>query len=119
MAKILLLGLEQTLTDELGRILRQLGQTVRIAPLGSELQKSTDADLVFTSAPLLKTALAVRADLPVIVVSRTPEVRDWLDSLEEGAADYCGAPFEPMQLRWILNSAIPIRAMPARAVSAA
>jgi DNA-binding response OmpR family regulator len=119
MARILLLGLEQTLVDELGRILRQLGQIVRIAPLGSELQKSTDADVVFTSAPLLQTALAARADLPVIVVSRTPEVRDWLDALEEGAADYCGAPFEPLQLRWILNSAIPVRAMPARTFTAA
>ena len=119
MAKILLLGMEQTLADELGRILRQLGQTVRVEPKGSDLQKSTDADVIFTSAALLPAALAARADLPVIVVSRTPEVRDWLDALQDGAADYCGAPFEPMQLRWILNSVKPVRAMTAHAVSAA
>ena len=45
--------------------------------------------------------------IPVIVVTRTPETREWLDAMEAGAFDYCSAPFEPRQLQWILNSARP------------
>ena len=37
-----------------------------------------------------------------------PELRevvaDWLDALEAGASDYCAAPFEPAQIRWVLQS---------------
>jgi hypothetical protein len=35
-----------------------------------------------------------------------PEVTDWLKALEHGAADYCGAPFEARQVRWLLNSSL-------------
>lgn len=41
---------------------------------------------------------------PVVVVSRLPDVDGWLDALEAGAADYCTPPFEPTQMRWILDS---------------
>ena len=44
--------------------------------------------------------------MPVIVVSRLPEVSAWLQALEQGAADYCGAPFEARQVRWALNSSL-------------
>jgi DNA-binding NtrC family response regulator len=44
--------------------------------------------------------------LPVIVVTRQPEARHWLDALDAGATDYCGAPFEHIQLRWILGSVL-------------
>ena len=44
--------------------------------------------------------------LPVIVVSRFPDVKQWLDALDAGANDYCGAPFERVQLHWILNSVL-------------
>jgi len=44
--------------------------------------------------------------VPVIVVSRVPEVSSWLHALEQGAADYCGAPFEARQIRWALNSSL-------------
>ena len=27
-----------------------------------------------------------------------------LNALEEGAADYCAAPFEPVQMRWLLQT---------------
>jgi hypothetical protein len=39
-------------------------------------------------------------------VSRLPEVSGWLQALEQGAADYCGAPFEPRHVRWALNSSL-------------
>jgi DNA-binding NtrC family response regulator len=45
--------------------------------------------------------------IPVIVVTRNPETREWLDAMEAGAFDYCSAPFEPRQLQWILDSARP------------
>lgn len=41
---------------------------------------------------------------PVVVVSDYPDVNGWLDALEAGAADYCAAPFEAIQLRWILDA---------------
>lgn len=40
----------------------------------------------------------------MVVVSRVPEVNDWLDAMDAGAADYCAAPFEKEQLDWILES---------------
>ncbi len=42
--------------------------------------------------------------LPVVVVSRAPDMTGWLDALEAGASDYCAAPFESIQLRWILDA---------------
>jgi DNA-binding NtrC family response regulator len=46
--------------------------------------------------------------LPVVVVSRIPEVSDWLDALDAGAADYCAAPFEPQHMSWLIESALLI-----------
>jgi hypothetical protein len=52
--------------------------------------------VVFCSAQpeILQEALRRFPQLPVVVVSRLPEVRAWLDALEAGAADYCAASFE-------------------------
>ncbi len=58
---------------------------------------------------MLKTALVRFRGLPVVVVSRLPEVEGWLDALEDGAADYCAAPFEPVQLRWLLDTHTRVR----------
>lgn len=41
--------------------------------------------------------------VPIVVVSLFPQTGDWLDALDAGAADYCAAPFEPVQLRWLLD----------------
>jgi hypothetical protein len=40
------------------------------------------------------------------VVNRFPENGRWLDALEMGAADYCGAPFENVQINWLVNGAL-------------
>jgi len=106
MAKILLLDLEYSVADELGRILRQLGQSVRVARKQDCLLESADTDLIFTDSGDLREALAIRPRRPVIVASRLPEVKAWLNALQDGAADYCGAPFEPKQVRWLLDSAL-------------
>jgi FixJ family two-component response regulator len=44
--------------------------------------------------------------LPVVIVSRLPEVSEWLDALDAGAADYCAAPFEHQHMSWLIESAL-------------
>ena len=64
------------------------------------------ARIVFCAAEsgVLQQALLQFPHVPVVVVSRLPETDDWLDALEAGATDYCAAPFEPVQLRWLLEA---------------
>jgi CheY-like chemotaxis protein len=64
------------------------------------------AQIVFCAAGSgsLQEALSQFPHVPVVVVSRLPDTDDWLDALEAGAADYCAAPFEPIQLRWLLDA---------------
>jgi DNA-binding NtrC family response regulator len=97
MARILLLGLEHSLTEDLHQALIQLGHCVQLATLESR---------AFAPSMDLRAILGTRTDLPVVVASRLPEVNAWLDALQDGAADYCGAPFEATQLGWILNSTL-------------
>src|SRR6516162_3205397 len=106
MAKVLLFGLEHSISNELNPVLEKLGQTVEIETSTSGVLEHTDANIVFAAGDSLGTVRDKRPELPVIVVSRLPEVRGWLDALEAGASDYCGAPFEPMQVRWILDSSL-------------
>ena len=44
--------------------------------------------------------------LPVVVVSRLPEVSEWLDALDAGAVDYCAAPFEHRHMQWLIQTAM-------------
>ena len=105
MAKILLAGLETTIADELSRVLSQLGQSVRTAVTGSGAEAG-DIQLIFAPEADLAGIQRSHPGVPVIVVSRLPEVSAWLHALEQGAADYCGAPFEARQVRWALNSSL-------------
>jgi len=106
MARILLLGLEHSLTEDLHQALTQLGHCVQLATLESRDLETTDAEVIFAPSVDLRAILGTRTDLPVVVASRLPEVNAWLDALQDGAADYCGAPFEATQLGWILNSTL-------------
>jgi hypothetical protein len=106
MANILLLGLDYSVADELGRVLRQLGQSVSVAPQDYGAAESEEADVIFAGSGDLRNALAMVPRKPVIVTSRLPEVKAWLSALENGAADYCGAPFEAIQVKWLLASAL-------------
>ncbi len=105
MAKILLFGLDHPLAEELTVVLQQLEQIVQTAASGSGALE-TDANLVFATSDDLGTIRRTRPDLPVVVVSRLPEVSAWLDALEQGATDYCGAPFERKQVGWVLKSSL-------------
>ena len=106
MANVLLLGLDPALADELSRVLRQLGHTVATASRRGTRTDCTHTDLVFADSSALREALAFRPQRPVIVTTRLPEMKSWISALENGAADYCGAPFEPTQVRWVLNTAL-------------
>ena len=107
MANILLLGLDRPMADDLVEVLQQLGQSVQTAALGSGALECGDVNLVFADSDNLRAIRRTRPDLPVVVVSRLPEVSAWLDALEQGAVDYCGAPFERKQVSWVLNSSLP------------
>jgi DNA-binding response OmpR family regulator len=104
MARILLVGLETTIADELSSVLRQLGQSVQTADGG--LADPGDIQLIFAPEGDLAGIQRSHSGVSVIVVSRVPEVSSWLHALEQGAADYCGAPFEARQVRWALNSSL-------------
>lgn len=101
--KALLFGLEEALASSLQEVLSRCGCRARLA--GSD-ESPRPADIVFcASTPDLRRAALNRFHgLPVVVVSRLPEVEGWLDALEDGAADYCAAPFEPVQLKWLLDT---------------
>ena len=103
MANVLLVGLEIPMAEQLTLVLRQLGQNVETADHNPE---ANDVQVIFAPEDELQQVQQRRPGVPVIVVSRVPEVSKWLDALEHGAADYCGAPFEARQLRWALNSSL-------------
>jgi len=106
MAKVLLLGLENSLSEDLYQALTRLGHRVQLAAFNLLTVETTDAELIFAPSSDLRAILGKRADIPVVVTSRLPEVSAWLDALQDGAADYCGAPFEATQVGWILNSTL-------------
>jgi DNA-binding NtrC family response regulator len=116
--KVLILGLEKGLRDELKSALQVDDQTVRAADESADTDcrreiARSKPDIVFCPAApsyfrtILEAVKKVRPGLPVVVVSRFPEVSEWLDAMEAGASDYCASPFEPAQVRWILESNLP------------
>ena len=56
-------------------------------------------------AALDESIQAFQSRVPVIVVSRVPDTREWISAMEAGACDYCAPPFELTQLRWMLRAA--------------
>lgn len=109
MASILLFDLESDLADSLGGILRQQGHDVRVTD-SVQTADGPGPHIVFAGGDgpdyreVVRRIMAVRPRLPVVLVNRHPENARWLDALELGAADYCGAPFEPVQVQWVVNS---------------
>jgi DNA-binding NtrC family response regulator len=120
---ILLLGLEDGLAAELAGVLARQVRSVHKEPFGSAREclnrvKRLRADLIFCPCDrqrylsLLEAVGRQKPDLPVVVVSRQPEVSEWLDAIEAGATDYCAPPFEISHIRWILDSALKHRSTP-------
>lgn len=57
-------------------------------------------------AQIIEKLRAARPGAPIIVVSKDAEVSNWLDSMEAGASDYCVAPFEAAQVKWVVDSSL-------------
>jgi DNA-binding NtrC family response regulator len=123
-AKVVLFGLDEALASELRDVLTERQQQVWSRPFASPpdclgVVEEIGADLVFCSSDrdsylaLLEAIGRSKPDLPVVIVSRTPEVSEWLDAIEAGASDYCAAPFESSHIQWILDSTLKHRPAPA------
>ena len=119
--RIVLFGLDDALAAELRAVLAD--GLVRAEPFLAPRQalsviEQAGADLVFCSSDrerylgLLEAIGRYKPELPVVVVSRTPEVSEWLDAIEAGASDYCAAPFESSHIQWILDSTLKHRSAP-------
>jgi PleD family two-component response regulator len=93
-----LLGLKSNVAEELRTVLSAANCQLSSDPGGAEI--------IFCRWD--RAAFAVTRgrfpDVPIVVVSELPDVNSWLDALEAGAADYCAAPFEAIQMRWILDT---------------
>jgi DNA-binding response OmpR family regulator len=113
MAKVFLIGLEQSTATQLGRVLGIEQHQIQHLPKNARVDDLAGADIVFAGGdrqqymPLLRGVRESRPGLPFVVVTRIPETSDWLDALEAGATDYCSAPFEARQLNWLMESALP------------
>jgi len=123
-AQIILFGLDKALASELQDVLAKQQQSVYSGPFRAPLEclgvvDELGADLIFCSSDrdrylaLLEAIGQYKPDLPVVVVSQTPEVSEWLDAIEAGASDYCAAPFEASHIRWILDSTLKHHSAPA------
>jgi len=119
MSTILLLGLENDLANDLARVLRTTGHHIETAGSLEAAMRNRSADIIFAGgdAPdyreTVRQLVARRPDASLVLVNRLPENMRWLEALELGAADYCGAPFETTQVRWIIDSVLRRSAAPA------
>lgn len=109
-SEIILAGLDQRVAEELSEHLRTRGLRVKACDKLNSLDEEqvSNCALAFCDirqSDLISMLRAVK--MPVVVVSRLPEVNDWLDAMEAGAADYCSAPIEREQIDWILESNLP------------
>lgn len=111
MATLLFVGLESPGHRKLESILQAEGHRVlRAAAWQSSIADIADA--AFCDGDDGRSAIVFPPGLPVIVVTQNPMEKKWLDALEAGAADYCSAPFEPIQVRWILDAVLKHVAAP-------
>ncbi len=116
-ANILVIGLEESLAAELFQSLSELQHRVFLEPCLSPAASiraidRTAADLIFCTAEpgiyegLLNLLREHGRQVPVVVVSRLPEVEKWLDAMDAGAADYCAPPFETRSIRSIVETTV-------------
>ena len=108
MAHVILAGLEPAAEENLGRVLSDQGHQVTIGwqatlPAADALFCNGD-DPAYTE--LVREVRRLRPNLPVVVVTGLPESAKWLDALEAGAADYCSAPFDTLQICWLLAAVL-------------
>jgi DNA-binding response OmpR family regulator len=116
MAKIVLIGLEQSTAAQICRALAVQRHQVEQRPADLSIRELQDAYMVFAGGEparylcLLRRVREAQPTLPFIVVTSTADTKQWLDALEAGATDYCSAPIGTRQIHWLLESALPRRA---------
>jgi DNA-binding NtrC family response regulator len=111
--KILMLGVEECIADQLGGILRERQQSFRTAPFADAFEvlnsDTRTRQLVFCGAELedtltfLHSTRNFKGNLFVVAVTRAFDLKSWLDLLEAGAADYCLFPIDEEHIQWILR----------------
>lgn len=102
--RAILFCLDPTVETELSVSLREASYTVSHA-LGYRVPPVSGPSIVFCpSGAAFAAAQAEFPHLPIVIVSRLPDTREWLEALELGAADYVAAPFESVQMRWIFEA---------------
>ena len=112
MCRVALLGLPDDLGHQLTRVLLEESHQVSRKLYVYDLRRGPNPSAIFISgdSPEYRETLSslreTHPQLPVIVVTRQANAKHWLDALDAGAADYCGAPFERVQMRWILNTVL-------------
>jgi DNA-binding response OmpR family regulator len=110
MSRVALLGLPEDLAQPLAQVLRAEAHQIYRKRYVQDFQHGPKATVVFISgdSPEFRSTIALLREaepgLAVVVVTRLPGTSQWLDALDSGAADYCGAPFERVQVRWIMES---------------
>ena len=123
MANIVFTDSDMPVPGELGRVLIDEGHRVTV----QDPDHLDSADVVFCSGDcagytlLLARIRRLWPGLPIVVVTLLPDSEKWLDALDAGASDYCSAPFDRIQVRWILSAVLdhntPARQPPSRAAS--
>jgi len=112
MRRVTLLGLPEDLERSLAQVLRDEEHKVIRKLHLQDLRHGPRSDAIFISGedPEFRRTIAElrqsEPTVPLIVVTRRTGTTQWLDALDAGATDYCGAPFERVQVRWIMESAM-------------
>lgn len=112
MAIILLIGFDDLTANLIKPLIVQENHKFEVRSMDPASISIAGVDVILASGDdknCLKLLVALRArhsSIPFIVVNRLPETARWLEALEAGATDYWAAPFERVQLRWLLGSAL-------------
>lgn len=114
--KILLLGVDDPSMAALHSILAEQSHSLSAEPFPSPEQSSSeaiaDAEVVCCPAEPRQYNAVVRSireqgsSAPVVVVSSSHDVHEWLDAIEAGVWDYVSAPFEPEHIQHVLENAL-------------
>ena len=109
---VLLCHLESSLQAELRAALADPDLNIRTYTCSEfgecrQLSRSQQPDVLFCPLSDQFPTFVASFDrpIPIIVVSRVPDSREWIDAMEAGACDYCAPPFSRDQLRWMLSAA--------------
>jgi DNA-binding NtrC family response regulator len=105
--KVLLCGLDPSIAEELRAAIQSSDPEVEVQACAASPSDGSKYrfDFIFCSfSGSLPECADGKCAVPVVVVSRNPEAREWIEAMEAGASDYCAAPFEAAQIRWILEA---------------